>query len=303
VTRVAVPEGLHAAFAGRPEADPWIRALPVAVEEACETWRLSLDLADGATPWHGVSALVVPVRREDGQAAALKITWPHPEATHEALGLRHWAGDGVVRLLETDGAWTHLLERLDAERDLSQEPIETAVAVVADLLGRLHAVPAPPALEGLALELGSLVERWQRRAADPGPVPSALLQQATALARDLLDDPRDGTMLHCDLHYANVLAATREPWLAIDPKPRSGDPAYEVAPLLWNRFDEVLSSRDPAAAVRARLEIACDHARIDVERAVAWTLVREVQNAYWAAEVDDRPELAVHLALAELLNR
>ena len=49
-------------------------------------------------------------------------------------------------------------------------------------------------------------------------------------------------MIHGDLHYENVLAADREPWLAIDPKPMAGDPHYEVAPMLWNRWDEVVAS-------------------------------------------------------------
>ena len=46
-------------------------------------------------------------------------------------------------------------------------------------------------------------------------------------------------MIHGDLHYENVLAGDREPWLVIDPKPMSGDPHYELAPMLWNRFDEL----------------------------------------------------------------
>jgi streptomycin 6-kinase len=55
--------------------------------------------------------------------------------------------------------------------------------------------------------------------------------------RDLLADPATtGTLVHGDLHYANVLAGDREAWLTIDPKPVSGDPHFEPAPMLWNRF-------------------------------------------------------------------
>ena len=110
-------------------------------------------------------------------------------------------------------------------------------------------------------------------------------------------------MLHCDLHYTNVLAADREPWLAIDPKPRSGDPAYEVAPLLWNRLEEITGSARPAEACRHRLALACEHAGIDADRARAWAIVREVQNADWAAESADDAEVARHLALAQRLTR
>ena len=36
-----------------------------------------------------------------------------------------------------------------------------------------------------------------------------------------------------------MLAADREPWLTIAPKPLNGDPHYELAPMLWNRWDEL----------------------------------------------------------------
>ena len=53
------------------------------------------------------------------------------------------------------------------------------------------------------------------------------------------DPASTGTLIHGDLHYENVLAADREPWLVIDPKPMSGDPHYEIAPMLWDRWDEL----------------------------------------------------------------
>jgi streptomycin 6-kinase len=37
-----------------------------------------------------------------------------------------------------------------------------------------------------------------------------------------------------DLHAGNVLAAQREPWLVIDPKPYVGDPAYDAVQHLLN---------------------------------------------------------------------
>jgi streptomycin 6-kinase len=78
-----------------------------------------------------------------------------------------------------------------------------------------------------------------------------------------------------------VLAADREPWLAIDPKPVSGDPHYEVAPLLWNRWDEVLGSGDVRTAVRRRFHTVVDTAGLDEDRARDWVVVREVHNAMW----------------------
>ena len=55
------------------------------------------------------------------------------------------------------------------------------------------------------------------------------MEQAVSLGRDFVRDAAtDERMIHGDLHYENVLAADREPWLAIDPKPVAGDPHYEA---------------------------------------------------------------------------
>jgi streptomycin 6-kinase len=59
-------------------------------------------------------------------------------------------------------------------------------------------------------------------------------------------------LLHADLHYENVLAADREPWLAIDPKPMLGVAEYQVAPALWNRWPEALSANDLSNHLRRR---------------------------------------------------
>jgi streptomycin 6-kinase len=115
-----------------------------------------------------------------------------------------------------------------------------------------------------------------------------MVQQAVSLGRDLVADPASvGVLIHSDLHYFNVLAADREPWLAIDPKPISGDPHYEVAPLLWNRWDEVVGSGDVRVAVRRRFHTVVDAAGLDEERARDWVVVRMLHNAMW--ELEDNP--------------
>lgn len=88
-----IPDGLRAAVAGRPadggpDGDSWLAALPGLVEELLTEMRLTPD----GPARHGVCALVLPVRRSRGGAAALKIGWPHPESATEHLALRAWSG-------------------------------------------------------------------------------------------------------------------------------------------------------------------------------------------------------------------
>lgn len=255
----------------------WLDRLPALVRDLLGEWDLVVD----GDLTHGVCALVVPVVSPVDGPAVLKVGWPHEEAEHEHLALQHWHGDGAVRLLRADPRRSALLlERLHAS-DLGDVWDVEACEVVAGLYGRLH-VPAPPQLRLLTDPVGRWTERLAVLPRD-ARLPHRLVEQAVALGRSFVADPASvGRLVHTDLHYANVLAADREPWLAIDPKPLSGDPHYEVAPMLWNRWDELAG--DVRGGVRRRFEAVVDAAGLDEDRARDWVVVRMLHNALWELE-------------------
>jgi streptomycin 6-kinase len=272
----AIPSGLQRQERLGPEWAAWLAGLPRLTADLLDAWRLRLD----GDPTHGYCSLVVPVRTTSERPAMLKVGLPDDESEHEHLALQHWHGAGAVELLRADPRRRALLlERLHPE-DLGNLGDVEACEVVADLYRRLH-VPAPPQLR----RLSSYIARWSDELADlrrDAPLPRRLVEQAVSLGRDLASDPStDGRMIHADLHYANVLAADRTSWLAIDPKPVSGDPHYEPAPLLWNRWEEVVASGDVRAAVRRRFHTVVDAAGLDEDRAREWVVVRELHNAMW----------------------
>jgi len=251
----------------------------------------------------GECAVVHPVRTGDGGPAVLKLEWPHAEAEHEHLALRHWGGNGAVRLLRADpNRFAFLLERAEARHDLNTLPDLEACEVAARLYPLLH-VPAPPHLRVLSEQ----ATRWSREllALPVGaPLPRRYVERAATLAGDLAADPQcDGTLIHNDLHYDNVLRSARGAgveWLAIDPKPLSGDAHFEVAPLLWNRWDELVATGDLRTAIRARFHTVVDTAGLDEHRAAAWVVVRQLVNAMWlltgkAAPGPHVPELDVQV--------
>lgn len=279
----------------------WVDRLPRLVDDVLAEWELVLD----GGPRHGWTALVLPVRDRSGTAAVLKLVCPPvpglDEEEHEALALQRIGGDGAVRLLRADpGRRLLLLERLH-QRDLTELWDLEACEIVGGLYGRIHR-PAPPQLRPLT----SYVAGWTARlAALPrdAPVPHRMVEQAVSLGRDLGTDPAsDGTMIHGDLHYENVLAGDREPWLVIDPKPVSGDPHYEVAPLLWNRWDELAG--DVRGGVRRRFHATIDAAGLDEDRARDWVVVRMLHNVLWALEdgEPDRAWLTTCLAVAKAVQ-
>ena len=279
---IVLPAGLDDQRTLGPDWGRWLDRLPRLLVDVLEEWELRRD---GDDLWHGFCSLVAPVLTAEGGRAVVKISFDgDDESVHEALALQHWHGDGTVRLLRADPhRRAILLERLD-RRDLTELWDLDACQVVAGLYPKIH-VPALPQLATIT----SYVDRWltelEELPAD-APIPRRFREQALSLGRDLVADPGSvGRIIHGDLHYENVLAAPagdsgRGEWLVIDPKPMSGDPHYEPAPMLWNRWDELAG--DVRGGLRRRFHTLVDRAGLDEERARDWVIVRMVLNASWA---------------------
>ena len=239
-------------------------------------------------------ATVLPVRR-DGTPAVVRIG---AEENSAHLLLRRWNGDGAVRLLRADPhRRAVLLERL---RPQSLETLDDVAAceVVAGLYRRLH-VPAMPQLRSLPEVLDEWAEGFSALPRN-APIPHRLVEQATTLCRDLAAVPADH-VLHGNLHYGNVLAADREPWLAISPAPCNGDPAFELAPMLLHRWDEIADH--VRAGVQRRFYALVDGAGFDEDRARSWVIVRVVRAAARELEgAHDAATLTRCVALAKAVQ-
>ncbi|MFI6084032.1 aminoglycoside phosphotransferase family protein [Streptomyces sp. NPDC051217] len=275
----------------------FIAALPARAEDFLKRW----ELRRTGPAMHGMCALVLPVQRADGTPAVLKLQSLDEETAGEPLALRAWDGDGAVRLLEYDEeSGTLLLERLDAARDLSAVGVREGVRVIAELLARLTARPAPAGLRGLGEIAGAMLDEAPatvRLLADGGE--RRLLQDCAAAVREVAGEPGD-RLLHWDLHFENVLAPSpgpgggvREPWLAIDPKPLRGDPGFELLPAIANRFDE--------GDILWRFDLMTEVMGLDRERARAWSLGRVLQNCLWDIRRGERALVPMWAALGRNL--
>jgi streptomycin 6-kinase len=295
---IELPAAVREMAARGPEWATWVDGLPKLIRSQLDEW----DLTPDGDPTHGYCSIVLPARTSDGTAVVLKVAFPDDESEHEHLALRRWAGDGAVRLLSADPhRRAMLLERLSS-RNLNELWDIEACEIVASLYRRIH-VPALPQLRTLT----GLVEQWTSELSElprSAPIPRRLVEQAITLGRDFVADPASiGTLIHADLHYENVLAADREPWLVIDPKPVNGDPHYEIAPMLWNRWGEL--DGDTRGGVRRRFHALVDSASLDDDRARAWVVVRMVHNAMWElteAGEPDRDWLTTCVAIAKAVQ-
>ncbi|MFF1610204.1 aminoglycoside phosphotransferase family protein [Amycolatopsis sp. NPDC058278] len=275
VTDLRIPP-LFAARAPRVLGDgavPWLAALPELAAEYARKWGLTFE----GEAMHGYVGVVQPARLPDGTPVVLKLGWRDTESADEPLALSTWAGRGAVLLLDSapdDGVL--LLERLDAGRTLDDLPLRSALPLIGGLAQRL-AVPAPAAMSRhLRSEAARLTGELPRRWAELGePFDRRLVADAVAICREL--GPSAGELLvNEDLHFENVLAGSREPWLVIDPKPLAGDLEWGVIPLFWNRFTE--------STLDERFALIVASQELDAAKARAWTLVRAVQNWIWMLE-------------------
>ncbi|GAA4936606.1 aminoglycoside phosphotransferase family protein [Nonomuraea thailandensis] len=278
----------------------WNDGLPALAERFLEEWDLRLD----GEPSHGIVALVLPVVRADGTPAALKLQPVTSETADEAPALRTWAGDGAVLLLDADpGTGTMLLERLDPDRSLSDGlDVMESLEVLTGLLRRLSSHPAPAGMR----HLGDLAQGMLDRVDDAvakvyGERDRYWLRWCAGAVAELVSEPGD-RLLHWDLHYDNVLAGEREPWLAIDPKPLAGDPGFELLPALWNRWDEVVTSGDVPRAVLRRFDFMVDALGLDHRRAAGWTLGRILENCLWDVADGDRVLAEILIRVAEAVR-
>ena len=256
----------------------WLRRLPGPAHRP--DGRAGRSSPTGEVRW-GAGAVAVPVTSPSGPAV-LKVTWPHHEALTEHLGLRHWDGHGCGPAGARGPAPVRAAARTPRRGD------RPALAAGGRRLRGHRGPPRAAAIAGPAAgaHAHGVCGAPARRSRRPSTCCRGGSSSRVAGSRpsSSTDPDVDAWLLHTDLHYENVLRGTRQPWLAIDPKPTAGDRAFEVAPALWNRADELGTGSSVRWNLRRRLEIVCEHADIDEDRAKAWTIVREVDNATDPAE-------------------
>jgi streptomycin 6-kinase len=187
-----------------------------------------------------------------------------------------------VRLLaRSDDGYALLLERCEPGTFLSEAGAETALDVLIGLLPRLWIASGEPfhaLVDEAAWWVSYLPRQWG--SVQP-PYERRLLDAALAALTELPPTQGETVLLHQDLHAENVLAAEREPWLVIDPKPLVGEREFAIAPIVRS-FELGQSRRD----VLYRFDRVTSELGLDRERARGWTIGQTLAwtfNGYWRA--------------------
>ena len=123
-----------------------------------------------------------------------------------------------------------------------------------------------------------MCDQWAAEFADklaacPDALDGGLARAGMALFRELPATAGRSVVLCTDLHGENVLAAQREPWLVIDPKPYVGDPTYDVVQHM------VTCEQRLAADPHGFAQRMADLLGLDTQRLTWWLFARCVQES------------------------
>jgi streptomycin 6-kinase len=257
----------------------WLDALPKTVWGLTRQWSLRID---GAPLGGGSHSYVVPVRRDNGARAILKVIYVDEENRAEPTALRAYDGDGAVRLYDYDRETGAMLmehavpgNRLKSTRFFGHRTPEAAwrrIGIACGLYRRLwRPVEVAAGFPELPKATGML-DHWRASFAQASPqtrhrVGEERLRRGLELC-DALADPPELGIGNRDTHLSNIVSAEREPWLVIDPKPYAAERAFDGGYFLFKQ--QLHGPHSGTDLLRA----VADGLGADAERIRSWALLR-----------------------------
>ena len=282
--------------------EKWLEALPGVIAEAEVRWGISIGV-----PFEpgGFTSFVAPASTSGGTEVVYKCTVPHEEAADEPAALAAYGSFGAVQLLASEPATFELLvERCTPGMSLwSVRDDAERGAIATDLMRRLWLAGDSSAVgpfEPVMAQWADLTER--RLVTSELPWVAGPIERGIDLLRTLPSSATNQVLLHGDFHPGNILAAEREPWLAIDPKPMGGDPAYEPIQLLTQRGGRVVEP-PTQATIRRRLDLLGKDLDLDPDRIRQWGLARSAEWSMWSFENGAIVDAAIQYSWARALDR
>ncbi|MEZ2126987.1 MULTISPECIES: aminoglycoside phosphotransferase family protein [unclassified Sinorhizobium] len=257
-------------------------------ESYLDRWSLVQDGTPIITP----SSHLLPVFWQK-RPAMLKIA-TDAEEKFGGLLMRWWNGDGAAAVYECEGDAV-LLERAMGQRSLFDMAMngedDEASRIICRTIERLH-VPRDTPPEHLVP-----LDQWFRELEPAARTYGGVFMRCAEIARHLLAEPRDQTVLHGDVHHRNILDFGKRGWLAIDPKRIHGERGFDYANTFCN--PELPIVRAPGRLQR-QLSVVCDEARLEPRRTLRWIIAYAGLSAAWFLSDGDNENAGSDLTIAQI---
>jgi streptomycin 6-kinase len=217
-----------------------------------------------------------------------------------AKALEYYAGHGAVRILRYDEE-AHLLEYV-AGQDLiplvQEGQDDDATRISAEVLNKLHRNNGKaPLLRSLKSWFRSLFEKAK---ADEKAGIESMYRRGALIAETLLAAPMQETVLHADIHHANIRHHAERGWLAFDPKGIYGERTYDAANMLYNPTEEI--AQDETRLFRTA-GIMSKELNLDYQRYLNYAFAYGCLSAAWSLEGNDAENAKASLIVAGMLEK
>ncbi len=295
-------EKIISAFGG--EGRAWLSGLPRQVDFYLSQWKLKISGHFDELSFN----FVLPVERENGSVAVLKLGLHPTGRLREIAALKHFAGNGSIKVLDFDQkTGVSLLERALPGKSLKELFLnhceEKANQITCSVISRIQSNSPPKDLSPF-----KSVEEWGKGFAKIlGTEPNASRQfdaeikDAQGIFLELIRTTNRKVVLHADLHHTNVLSCQREDYIAIDPKGMFGDPAYELGTWIRNPMPDILNSTRLEDIFINRIYSMSDALKFDRKRVWGWAYSQAWLAAIWALE-DKSPDFHSWVQIAKAIG-
>ncbi len=270
----------------------WLAQLPDILDNCAKKWALQIEAPlqeEYAQMGYGY---ITPATQSNGTEVILKIV---PQSIlnelRERQALQLCDGKSTVKLLgynETLG--TIMIERVRPGVPLSVHADDEKNTRIAchQMKNFWRPLPAKHNFISTDYEIEGFNRLRKNNNGTTGKFPEKWATRAETLYHELMATSTQTVLLHADLHHHNILSATREPWLTIDPKGYYGDPGYEVGAYLANYPEESCEGQDRNKIDMRRIHIMIEEMDIPRDRLIKWGIVLSCIWARW--NIDDPEE-------------
>lgn len=255
----------------------WLTDLPALLSYCESHLAIKLESCYSNLSFH----YVAPAVFSNGKKAVLKCGVPTDQGLEkEVMALRHFNGQGCVKLFHFDQAFGFmLLEKADPGEILEtladeQQACVSAVNVMHQLHKPVTEVNQFDTLQNWFAGLNDFHQQYQDRTS---LFSVKLIDKAQRICHDLFSSMNKKVLLHGDLHYANILSSNEHGWIAIDPKGVIGEAEFEI-PL--PRLGQEINKKTIQRHIDRFVEIA----EFDRQRIIDWLFVKAVLAAWWSLE-------------------
>jgi streptomycin 6-kinase len=259
--------------------EKWLANLPAIIAELTVKWQIFVE-----KPFPNLSYnFVAPCVCADKSEAVLKIGFPEEDSPifNEAEMLKMFSGSGAVKLLRFDRErYALLLEKLIPGEHLKTifRADETKAVEIAIRVLRKIKQEQPPKHEFMPLE------NWFRgfQQAKNTNFPAQAVSKAYGFYNELKTEQK--FLLHGDFHHENILSATREPYLVIDPKGIIGQIGYEISVFLNNHVLWLSSAPDLSEKINDAVLRFAKAFAVEPQILRKWAFAQAVLSAWWTYE-------------------